>query len=74
METALASVSYNPNNKLATDILNKLSRVEGVQITINYVLPEEEKCPYSKEYLAMIAESEKQFENGEGVKIDRKSL
>ena len=65
METALASVSYNPNNKIATDILNKLSRVEGVQITINYVLPEEEECPYSKEFQMKMDKAIKEVENGE---------
>ena len=77
METssaALASVSYNPNNKVVTDILNKLSRVKGVQITINYVQPQEEECPYSKEFQLKMDKTIKEIENGEVVKIDRKSL
>jgi len=72
METALASVSYNPNNKLATDILNKLSRVEGVQI--NYSLPEEEECPYSKEFQMKMDESIKQEKEGKLTRIDVDNL
>jgi hypothetical protein len=55
MEISVAN--YNPNNTVAVQLLEKLSRVEDVHVKINYVLPEEEKSPYNPEFVKKILES-----------------
>jgi len=72
METTL--VSYNPNNKVAIGLLEKLARVEGVEVKINYVVQEEEKNCYSKSFSKKMLKSIQEVENGEVVRIDRKTL
>jgi hypothetical protein len=72
MNTAI--VEYNANNVVAIGLLDVLNKVKGVKVNINYILPEEEKCPYSKSFMEEIEKSKEQFENGEFVRIDRKTL
>jgi len=69
-----ATVEYNPNNKVAIGLLDVLNNVKGVKVKINYTFPDEEKCPYSKEFQAKMDESIKQAEEGRLTRIDLDNL